>query len=148
MASSSSRRRPQHADAGRAEHLVGGEGEEVAAELAHVGGQVGDRLGPVGQHQGAGARGRRRRCAAKGVIVPSTFDMAVQRDQLRAVEQAVEVGEVEAVVVVDGEPAQLDAALLGQHQPRDQVGVVLHLGEHDHVARGPGSPGPRCRRPG
>ena len=35
---------------------------------------------------------------------------------------------------VDAEPAQLDAGLLGQHEPGDDVGVVLHLGEHDGVA--------------
>ena len=55
---------------------------------------------------------------ASGLIVPSTLDMAETADQLRPVEQAVEVGQVEPAVAVDRQVAQLDAALVGQLQPR------------------------------
>ena len=48
----------------------------------------------------------------------------------------VEVGQVELVVLADREVAQLDAALLGQHQPGHEVGVVLDLGEQDRLALG------------
>ena len=44
--------------------------------------------------------------------------------------------EVEPALAVDRQVAQLEAERLGQHQPRDEVGVVLHLGEHDDVAAG------------
>jgi len=54
--------------------------------------------------------------------------------QLRSVQHRVEVVEDQSAVVVDGEPPQLDAALGGQHVPRHDVGVVLHLGQHHHVA--------------
>jgi hypothetical protein len=53
---------------------------------------------------------------------------------LGPVEHPVEVVEDQTAVVVDGQPTQLDAPLGRQHVPRDDVGVVLHLGEHHHVA--------------
>ena len=40
-----------------------------------------------------------------------------------------------AAVVAQRDPAQLDVALGLEHVPRHDVGVVLHLGEHDGVAR-------------
>ena len=43
----------QAADAGGAEHLVAGKGEEVAVHGAHVNGHVGDTLGAVDADQGA-----------------------------------------------------------------------------------------------
>ncbi len=57
-----------------------------------------------------------------------------EREHLGAVEQPVEVGEVELAVGGERDPAQLDAALGGEHLPRHDVGVVLHVGEHDDVA--------------
>ncbi len=47
---------PEHADAGRPEHLVAGEGEEVDPERAHVDGAVRDELGAVGERRRAPAR--------------------------------------------------------------------------------------------
>src|SRR3546814_13382081 len=47
-----------------------------------------------------------------------------EREQLHAVDQPVEVCEVEGVVLGDRQVADLDAPLLGEHQPRDDVGVV------------------------
>ena len=61
------------------------------------------------------------------LIVPSTFDIAETASSLRAVEQLVEVGEVEPEVVGERDPAQLDAAFGGEHVPRHDVGVVLHV---------------------
>ena len=69
-----------------------------------------------------------------GVSVPSTFDMAAKPTTLAPSTQAVEVGEVEVAVGADRDPAQLDAELGGEQVPRDDVGVVLELGEHDGVA--------------
>ena len=61
------------------------------------------------------------------LIVPSTFDIAVIASRRGAVEQLVEVGEVELEVGGQRDPAQLDAALGGEHVPRHDVGVVLHV---------------------
>jgi len=57
-----------------------------------------------------------------------------ERQQLRPVEQHIEVRQIERVVVGDTEVPKLDAALLLQHQPGHEVGVVLHLGEDDGIA--------------
>ena len=48
---------PQHADAGGAEHLVAGEGEEVGARGGDVGGEVGHVLAGVDHGDGAGGVG-------------------------------------------------------------------------------------------
>ena len=82
---------------------------------------------------------------AKGVMVPSTFDMVVQATSFTPSRRRSRSEQVQAVVVVHAEPAQLDAAFLGQHEPGDDVGVVLHVGEEHGVARAEGSPGPRWR---
>ena len=65
-----------------------------------------------------------------------------EREQLGAVEQLVEVGEVEAVVGGERDPPQLDAPLGGEDLPGHDVGVVLHVGEHDRVALAAGWRGP------
>ena len=86
-------------------------------------------------------------CAASAsgrmsLIVPSTFDIARDREEPGAVEQLVEVREVEPEVVGHRDPAQLDAALGGEHVPRHDVGVVLHVREHDRRRRRAGWRGP------
>ena len=77
-----------------------------------------------------------------GMIVPSTFDMAANDTTLGAVDEAVEVGEVEVPVGAERDPAQLDAQLVVQLVPRHDVGVVLELGEHDRVALAQVGPAP------
>jgi hypothetical protein len=64
-------------------------------------------------------------------------------DELHAVDETVEVGEVEGVVVGHGEVAQLDAPLLLELEPRHDVRVVLHLGEEHGVALAQVRPPPR-----
>ena len=60
MASSSASRRPEHADAGRAEDLVAGEGVEIGAEGLHVDADVRHALRAVDEDQRAvGVRERR-----------------------------------------------------------------------------------------
>ena len=71
-----------------------------------------------------------------------------EREHLGAVEQLVEVGQVELAVGGERDPAHLDAALGGEHLPRHDVGVVLHVGEHDDVAVAEVGPAPRRGRPG
>ncbi len=124
---------PQHPHPGGAEHLVAGEAEEVTAQLGDVGGQVGDVLGPVNQAEGAGGAGRVGELADGGEGAQHVGHGG-EAEELGPVQQPVEIGQVEGVVVGHGHEAQLDAALLAQDQPRHQVGVVLDLGEHHHVA--------------
>ena len=124
--------RPQHADARRPAHLVAGEAEEVAPERLHVGRDVGHVLRGVDEAQSAG-RVRGVGQLADGRDRAEHVGQRGEREQLGAVELLVEIAEVELVVVGESEPPQLDAALFLEHQPRDDVGVVLHLGEHDDV---------------
>ena len=57
------------------------------------------------------------------------------RDHLRLAFEQRRVGvHVEQAVVGDADPVDLGARALGEELPRDDVGVVLHLGEHDPVA--------------
>ena len=65
------------------------------------------------------------------LIVPSTFDIALIASSYAPSSKLVEVGEVEPEVVGQRDPAQLDAAFGGEHVPRHDVGVVLHVREHD-----------------
>ena len=67
------------------------------------------------------------------------------RQQAGAVEQCVEVREVEAEVGGQRDPAQFDAAFGREHLPGDDVGVVLHVREHDRVAGLQVRAGPRVR---
>ncbi len=78
-------------------------------------------------------------------MVPSTFDIAVNARSLAPSSSCVEVAEVEPVVAGEGDPAELDAALGGEDLPRHDVGVVLHVGQHDGVALAQVGPGPRVR---
>ena len=124
---------PEHADAGGAAHLVAGEGDEVGAPGLHVGGEVGDVLRGVDHRDGAGVVG--------GAHQPVDREQRAEHvrhgregDDLGAVDQPVEVGEVEVAVGPDRDPAQLDAQLVVELVPGDDVGVVLELGEHDRVA--------------
>ena len=80
---------------------------------------------------------------ATGVIVPSTLLIAVNANALAPCEQLVEVGEVELAVGGERHPPQLDAELGGEHVPRHDVGVVLHVREHHDVAGVQVGPTPR-----
>ena len=118
--------------------------DEVGVPRLHVDGEVRDGLGGVDQDPRAGGVGR---VGERADVVEGAEHVrrGGDREQLGAVEQAVEVGEVEAVVGGQRDPAQLDAALGGEHVPRHDVGVVLHLREHDGVARAEVGARPRVR---
>src|SRR5579883_2352082 len=58
---------------------------------------------------------------------------------------ALEVVQHQVAMVVDPEVAQLEALLLGQDQPGNQIGVVLHLGEHHGVPWAEVGPAPAAR---
>ena len=104
-------------------------------------GRCGDVLGAVDQDEGAGGVGGVGELADRGDGAQHVGHGG-EAEELGPVEQPVEIGQVEGVVVGHGDEAQLDAALLVQDQPRHQVGVVLDLGEHAPRRRPPGWPGP------
>ena len=76
-----------------------------------------------------------------GLIVPSTLETWVKANTLvRSVSRRVEVGEVEPAVGGDRHPAQGGAGAAAGLLPRDEVGVVLHLGDEHLVTRAEGEP--------
>ena len=126
---------PQRTDPRRPAHLVRREGDEVGAPRLHVGDVVGHVLTGVDDRHGAGGVGRG---AQLGDGRERAEHVAHRREgeHLGPVEQPLQrpVGEVELPVGGDRQPAQLDPLACRHDVPRDDVGVVLHLGEHDHVA--------------
>ena len=113
---------------------MAGEDHEVGAGRGHVDRQVRDRLARVEHDQRAdlvGARGDR----LERVDGAQDVGLVGERDDLGPlVEQLAEVGQVEAALVGDTEPAQRGAGAAAELLPRHQVGVVLHLGDDDLVA--------------
>ncbi|MBV6464816.1 MAG: hypothetical protein PGMFKBFP_00081 [Anaerolineales bacterium] len=124
----------QRADAGRAAHLVRGEGDEVRAEGLGVDREMRGGLGRV--HEGRRADfAREADDLGRGVHRPEDIGHLGERDQLRVTREkrAVRV-QVEQAVRRHGDEVQLDAAFRRQHVPRHEVGVVLHLGQDDQVS--------------
>ena len=96
---------PQRADAGRPEHLVAGEGDEVGPDRPHVHRTVGDALRGVDQHPGAGG-------------------MCLARDLRHRIDRAEHVGDVD-----HGD--QLHAAV---EHPVERLEVELAVGDR-HVTQ-------------
>ncbi len=111
---------------------MAGEGQEVGAQGVDIGDQVGNVLAGIHHHHGAGGMGgvgdgADRREGAEHVRHGG------DAEQPGPVELGLEVRGVEQAVVGHAEVAQLEVQLLGQDEPGHEVGVVLHLGEHNHV---------------
>jgi hypothetical protein len=122
-------------DAGRREHLVAGEHVEVRSRA------------PGRRRACARPPARRRRstsapwrCAISiisraGVIVPSAFDTCGNATELvRGSEQPLVLLRGSRRRVVDRRDAQPRALLGAQHLPRNDVRVVLEVGDDDLVA--------------
>jgi hypothetical protein len=126
----------EHTEAGRAVGLVRGPHVEVGADRAHVDRELRHGLRAVDQRGRAGPAGA---ASDLGHGVDRAQDVGHvdgPDEPHAAVGQAgVELVERELPVVVDLQVADLRADLLAQELPGHDVGVVLHLGEHDRVAR-------------
>jgi hypothetical protein len=129
---------PQHADPHRAEHLVTAEGEKVDAETDHVHGQVRHGLAGIQDRERTDLAGPVDDGSDGGDGAENIGDMG-ERDDLGAVgDHRVQIGEVEAAIVGDADPAQRGPGASRELLPRHEVGVMLHLGDHDLVARAEG----------
>ncbi len=130
----------EHADARGPEHLVAGEDVEVGPERGHVERQMRHRLGAVHQHEGA----RRMRPAGHlGHGVDRAEHVRHVRERRHAGarrEQPVEARHVEVRAVEHRHGHEARAAVAAGHLPRDEVRVVLHLGDENLVARLQGAP--------
>ncbi len=73
---------------------------------------------------------------ATGLIVPKMLLWCTKATTfVRLVDDLVEVFEVKPTIIGQREPRQLCSGALGQLLPRDKVGVMLHLGDDNPVAR-------------
>jgi hypothetical protein len=135
---------PQHADARRPAEFVRGEGEEVRTPGLHVGGVVGYVLAAVDDGDGAG-----RVCGVDELLdgcqrAENVAHRSEGKD-LCSVEKPGQGCEVELAVGGEGHPTQFEPALGGEHVPRDDVGVVLHVREDNRVTRTKVGRTPRVR---
>ena len=126
---------PKGADATRAAQLVRREREEVAAERLHVDVAVRRGLRSVDDHDPALLVRPSRELLdgvdrAEGVrdeVVGDDLDVPALRDLVERVQ-------LQLAVVVDRDVREGRAGLLGDELPRNEVRVMLELGDHDHVA--------------
>ena len=148
IASSSSRRAHSAPEPIGAEHLVAAERVEVGAELLDVDRHVRHGLGAVDQDERAGRVGHLDHLADR-VDRPERVRDVGERDELRLEpEQDLEDVEAEEAVVGDRDELEVAVLLLDEELPRDEVRVVLHLGQDDRVAARRCSGGPTSRRRG
>ena len=82
-----------------------------------------------------------------GLIVPSVFETRLFATTLTLPRDGdlVERVELQLAEVVDRDVRELGAGLLGDELPRDEVRVVLELGDHDDVAGAEVLEAPRVR---
>ena len=124
------------------------EREEVDAELGDVDRQVRHRLAGVEHDERADLVRPGDELAHRVDACPRTLDAWVNAKTLvRSVTSASRSVEVEPAVVGDRHPAQGRAGAAAQLLPRDEVGVVLHLGDDDLVTGAEGEPRRRCPPP-
>ena len=122
------------ADAGGTVYLVTAEGEEVAVEVLHVDAEVGRALGSVDEDGDAVGMGYADDFLDGVDGAKDIADVGEGDDFSSFVEEGLDTVEAYGTVVGDGEDAEADALPLLEQLPRDDVGVVLHLGEDDFVA--------------
>ena len=124
---------PERADAARAAHLVGRDGDEVGAERLDVDDPVRRGLRRVDDHDRA-ALARPRGEALDRVDRAEAVRDEAGGDDLHVLE-LVERLEPQLAVVVERDQPEVGAGPLRDVLPRDEVRVVLELGDDDDVAR-------------
>ena len=92
-----------------------------------------DRLGAVDQHQRAGLVGLRDHLGDGVDRAEGVGDVGERHELGLEPEEDLEHVLAEDPVVGDRDELEVAVLLLGQDLPRDEVRVVLHLGEHDRV---------------
>ena len=116
---------------------------EVGAERLDVDRDVRRGLGPVDQHERARLVGELDHVADLVDRAERVRDVR-ERDQLGLeAQEDLEDVEAEDAVVGDRDELEIAVALLDEELPRDEVGVVLHLGQDDDVAAIDVAPAPR-----
>ena len=123
----------EQADAGRAEHLVAAEREEIDVERLHVDRHMRNALRAVDQDvvPAARAAGTMR---SSGAIVPSVLLTCEIASNFAPSSNRSRSSSCKSAAIVGRNKAQLGAGLLGQQLPRHEVGVMFELCGKDRVA--------------
>lgn len=117
------------------EHLVAGEDSEVHVQLFDVQGHVRRGLAGVHDHQGIGSAGQGHQFTDR---IDGSEDVGGVREGQHpgtAPDDSCSLLEAEPAGIVDGQVAERRTGAERQFLPRDEVGVVLHFGDHYFVAR-------------
>ena len=112
---------------------MSGERKEVGAEFLHVRCAVGHGLAAVDHADCTGLASSVSECANR-VHCSEHIRHCGDRENLGAIEKRVELGEIKAPFGVERDPTKLNSDLGNEHVPRNDVGVVLHVTEHDDIA--------------
>src|SRR5260370_24997391 len=114
---------------------MGGEREEIAADLLHVERTMARALRRIDEYEDAAPAGAFA-VFGDGIDRPERIGNVSPRQQLHvAGEELLEPAEIQQpALTVDREESELRASAFGQELPRHDVAVVLHLGEQDFVA--------------
>ena len=129
------RLRVQRADTRGPIQLVRAEDIEVAVERPHIDMRMHRRLTAIEQHRHALAMRQLHDLGGRGHGAEHVRHMR-EGDELRLrPDEAGEVIDIQRAVIADARPFQHRALPLAQEVPRHDVGVMLHLGEHDLIAR-------------
>ena len=123
-----------------------GERDEVRTDFLHVEREMRRRLGGIDDRQGTDFSGPSNDPLDR-VDRAERVGLVHERDDFGSVgDDLVDGGLDQPALVVDRDPAERGPGSLGQKLPRHEVGVVLHLGDDDLVART--DPEPLRRREG
>ena len=118
---------------------------EVAAEFLDVDRHVRNGLRPVDEDEGAGRVRHLDHLADRIDRAERVADVG-ERDKLRLeAQEHLEDVESEDAVIGDRDELEVAVALLDEELPRDEVRVMLHLGQHDRIAALDVPPAPRVR---
>ena len=137
--------RPERARTRWAEHLVPGEDVEIGIDRLDIHRHVGHGLGAVNEHQRPGLVSHPGHLGDR-IDRPERVRNVRERDELRLeLEEDLEDIEAEQAIVGDRDELEIRVLLLDQELPRDEVSVMLHLGQDDDIATGDVLAAPRIR---
>ena len=114
---------------------MGGEGEEVDAEVANVHLDMGDGLRAVDDHIGTHLVGAGRNGLDVVHDTQDVGDLRARDDLCLGADLALDLLGRDGVVVIHAQIDEVGARGTADLLPGDEVGVVLHDGDHDLVAR-------------
>ena len=124
----------QDPDAGGTKQLVPGEHVEVTVQASHVHTHVGDRLGAVQQHGYALGVGQLHDTLGGHDSAKSVGDVGDGHQLGAGAQHRLELVHQQLTGLVDGDHSQYGPLFLAKDLPRNDVGVVFHVGDDNFIA--------------